>query len=75
MLAEFGLPQEHFVLALVAFNIGVEIAQLTVIALCFLAVGWAMNRSWYRQAIVAPVSLAIAAMAFYWMLERGGVLA
>jgi hypothetical protein len=75
VLAEFGLPQEHFVLALVGFNIGVEIAQLTVIGLCFLAVGWAMNRAWYRQAIVAPVSVAIAAMAFYWMLERGGLLA
>ena len=33
-----------------------------------------MNRAWYRQAIVAPLSLAIAAMAFYWMLERGGLL-
>ena len=75
VLAEFGLPQDRFVLALVAFNIGVEIAQLTVIGLGFLAVGWAMNRAWYRQAIVAPVSLAIAAMAFYWMLERGGLLA
>ncbi|HLM47595.1 MAG TPA: HupE/UreJ family protein, partial [Myxococcaceae bacterium] len=74
VLAEFGLPENHFVLALVAFNIGVELAQLTVIGLCFLAVGWAMNRTWYRPAIVAPVSVAIAAMAFYWMLERGGLL-
>lgn len=75
VLAEFGLPQEHFVLALVAFNIGVEVAQLTVIGLCFLAVGWAMNRAWYRAGIVAPASLGIAAMAFYWMLERAGLLA
>ena len=75
VLAEFGLPEEHFALALVAFNLGVELAQLTVIALCFLAVGWAMKRGWYRQAIVAPVSLAIAALAFYWILERGGLLA
>jgi hypothetical protein len=75
VLAEFGLPEEQFVLALVAFNVGVEIAQLTVIGLCFLAVGWAMRRPWYRPAIVAPASVAIAAMAVYWMAERGGLLA
>lgn len=75
VLSEIGLPQEHFVLGLVAFNLGVELAQLAVIAICFVAVGWAMNRAWYRQAIVAPASLAIAATATYWILERASVLA
>ncbi len=74
VLAEVGLPQEHFVLALIAFNVGVEFAQLTVIAGCFLIVGWAMRRDWYRPAIVVPASAAIAALAFYWMLERSGML-
>jgi hypothetical protein len=75
VLAEFGLPEDQFVLALVAFNIGVEVAQLTVIALCFLAVGWVMKRAWYRQAIVVPASIVIAVMAIYWMVDRSGLLA
>lgn len=75
VLAEIGLPPQHFTVALVSFNIGVELAQLTIIAGCFVVVGWALNRTWYRQAIKIPASLAIAAMALYWMAERSGMLA
>lgn len=38
VLQEFGLPASQFVPALIGFNIGVEIGQLTVIALAFLLV-------------------------------------
>lgn len=38
VLGEFGLPQAQFIPALIGFNIGVEIGQLTVIALAFLVV-------------------------------------
>ena len=75
VLAEVGLPQEQFALALIAFNIGVELAQITVIAGCFVIVGWAMRREWYRPAIVVPASAAIAALALYWVLQRSGLLA
>jgi hypothetical protein len=38
VLGEFGLPSDQFVPALIGFNVGVEIGQLTVIALAFLLV-------------------------------------
>ncbi|WP_136443611.1 HupE/UreJ family protein [Pacificoceanicola onchidii] len=38
VLGEFGLPQGQFVPALIGFNIGVEIGQLTVIAMAFVLV-------------------------------------
>ncbi|WP_425102089.1 HupE/UreJ family protein [Tropicibacter sp. S64] len=38
VLGEFGLPQDQFFPALIGFNVGVEIGQLTVIALAFLLV-------------------------------------
>ncbi|WGW02834.1 HupE/UreJ family protein [Tropicibacter oceani] len=38
VLGEFGLPEAQFVPALIGFNVGVEIGQLTVIALAFLLV-------------------------------------
>lgn len=75
VLREIGLPEDHFVLALVAFNVGVELAQVTVVLGCLLLVGWAMRRDWYRRAIVIPFSIAIAFTATYWVIERSGVLA
>ncbi len=70
ILIEIGLPRSDFVLGLVAFNIGVEFGQLAIIALAFLAVGLAMKKSWYHARIVAPASLAIAAMGAWWFVER-----
>lgn len=43
VLGEFGLPQDRFLSALIGFNIGVELGQLTVIA-AMLALVWAALR-------------------------------
>jgi hypothetical protein len=71
VLTEIGLSPTHFVTALVAFNVGVELGQLAVIALCFLAVGlWFQSKRWYRAAVTVPASLAIAVIGAYWFVER-----
>jgi len=71
VLSELGLPRSEFLTALVAFNVGVEGGQLAVIALAFLAVGWwARSASWYRQRVVVPASLAIAAVGLWWTVQR-----
>ena len=71
VLGDFGLPDEHFVPALLGFNIGVELGQLTVIALAFIAVGaWFRDKPWYRSRITVPASLAIAAVGAFWVVER-----
>lgn len=76
VLAEFGLPDQHFVTGLIAFNLGVEFGQLAVIGFCFLAVGlWFGRASWYRQAVTIPASIGIALVAGFWFLQRVGVLA
>lgn len=76
VLSEYGLPPGQFVPALIAFNIGVEVGQIAVIAVCFLAVGaWFGQRHWYRQAVVIPGSLVIGAVAAFWAVERTGLLA
>ncbi|MEO0904224.1 MAG: HupE/UreJ family protein [Pseudomonadota bacterium] len=43
VLAEFGLPDETFVAALIGFNVGVEVGQLAVIAVMFLFVWQALR--------------------------------
>ncbi len=71
VLEEFGLPEDHFIPALLGFNVGVELGQLTVIAIAFLLVGaWFRNRDWYRRAISIPASLVIAAIGAWWVVER-----
>jgi hypothetical protein len=71
VLQELGLPREHLLPALASFNVGVELGQLAVIALAFLAAGIAgRNQSWYRPRVVIPASATIAAVAVFWTVQR-----
>ncbi len=71
VLREIGMPRSEFLSALVTFNVGVELGQLTVITLAFVLVGaWFKERPWYRQRVVIPASALIAATGFYWTVER-----
>jgi hypothetical protein len=70
VLMSLGLPHKDFAMALVMFNSGVELGQLTVIAAAFLAVGWWRKRPWYRRRIVIPASALIAATGLFWTVQR-----
>jgi hydrogenase/urease accessory protein HupE len=71
VLAELGLPPGQYVPSLIGFNVGVEIGQLTVVALAYLAVGyWFGDKPWYRSRIANPASIAIAAVGAWWVIER-----
>jgi len=74
VLSELGLPRSEFLPALVSFNVGVELGQLTVILAALLAVGAWRKKAWYRARVVVPASLAIAAMGLFWALERIGAI-
>ncbi len=71
VLTEIGLPRREFLTGLITFNVGVEIGQLSVIALAWLAVGrWFRERPWYRARIVVPASALIATTGAWWTVER-----
>ena len=70
VLNSFGLPRNAFFLALVTFNAGVELGQLSVITLAFAAVGWWRRRPGYRGAVVVPASLLIAGIGSFWTVQR-----
>jgi hydrogenase/urease accessory protein HupE len=71
VLGDIGLRSESFISALIAFNVGVELGQLTVILVCFSAVGWLFrDKPWYRQRITIPGSLLIAATGLFWFVQR-----
>lgn len=86
VLGDFGLPPGQFLPALIGFNIGVELGQLTVIAmaaiLLWLAVGAARKARLEGQeelvteypvmfrAVSVTGSLLIALIGAYWVIER-----
>lgn len=70
-LRRFNIPEDDFLTGLLSFNIGVELGQLTVIAMCFLLVGiWFGNKPWYRARVVIPGSLVIATIGTIWFFQR-----
>ena len=58
------------VVGLLGINLGVELGQLAVISLALIATFWISDSKKYRQFVVIPCSLVIAAMGVWWMIER-----
>jgi hydrogenase/urease accessory protein HupE len=68
-LAEIGLPKQHFLMALLTFNVGVEIGQLLVVGsslLLYRALARTGKFDWLRT----PALYGIGALAGYWSIER-----
>ena len=68
-----GLPDGQFWSALIGFNIGVEIGQLSVVAvaaLTFWSLRSRLQEQTYRHVFVWPASLIIGAIGAYWAIER-----
>jgi len=70
-LSELGLPRNQFFTSLITFNVGVELGQITIILLAWFIIGkWFGEKEWYRSRIVFPISGLIAAIAFFWTIQR-----
>ncbi len=71
VLQDFGMPADSFLTALISFNIGVELGQLAIISLAYLALGlWFARQEWYRRIVVMTGSAAIAVIGLYWTWDR-----
>jgi HupE / UreJ protein len=71
VLSQLGLPRREFLPALLCFNAGVELGQLSVIAIAFLLIGLPFrSKPWYRRRVVIPASLVIAATGLFWFVQR-----
>lgn len=74
VLQDVEIPQGQFIESLIAFNLGLELGQLAIIACCFAFLGWFIRASWYRGRIAVPISILIAITGSFWLLERVGLL-
>ena len=86
VLGEFGLPADQFIPALLGFNVGVEVGQLTVVALAAILVALSVSaaraveldgdeifvqeRDVMFRAISITGSLLIALIGAWWVVER-----
>jgi len=70
VLADLGLPQESLLIALVAFNLGVELGQLVIVGI-FLPVAYRLRATaFYQRVLVVYGSAAIALIASLWLVQR-----
>ncbi len=70
-LVELQLPRNEIIPALISFNVGIELAQLTVIAVAyFAAVHWISDKWWYRTRFEIPACALIAAVGLFWAVQR-----
>jgi len=80
-LREVGLPEQDIPLALLFFNVGVEVGQLLFIAVVLLALsaltrllrrpGRIEHGPWRAEALVrVPVAYAIGSIAAFWTVQR-----
>jgi hypothetical protein len=70
-LKEFGMPPGDYATALISFNVGVELGQIMIVLVAFVMfAGWFARQSWYRPAVVVPVSAVIAVMGLVWTVDR-----
>jgi hypothetical protein len=70
VLADLGLPQDALVLALVGFNVGVELGQAAIV-LAFVPVAfWLRTTQFYRKGVLVAGSLLIALIALWWFVQR-----
>ena len=73
-LKDIGLPQSHLPLALLTFNVGVEIGQLMMVLLVYLLVDRLPRLSPVLLGVFArsrrPVLYAIGVVAVFWSFQR-----
>jgi hypothetical protein len=71
VLSEIGVPPAYMMHSLLAFNIGVELGQLAIVAAVFPLL-YLMRRGWFYQRVALPIAAgSLIVVSIYWFVERG----
>jgi hypothetical protein len=70
VLRELVLPAGERIAALLAFNVGIELAQLAIVALVLGPLAWAGRKTWYRRAVIQGGSVVVGLIGLAWFVER-----
>ena len=69
VLRDLGLPSKGLLASLLAFNVGVEIGQIAIVAILFPLVLFA-GRTGHRRRVVQTVSAVVLLFGLGWFVER-----
>lgn len=72
-LSQINIPKNELLLDLVSFNVGIEIGQLSILAVVFPTL-YFLNRFSWKSRTISFLSIAIGGIGFFWFLERVGFL-
>jgi hypothetical protein len=70
VLSDMGLPSGARLVALLAFNLGIETGQMAVVLAVMPAIYWLRTAVIYRRALLPWGSAAIATVALIWFVQR-----
>lgn len=70
-LADIGINKQDIISVLAGFNIGVELAQASLIVILYFILSKPfLDAPWYNTFIKKPVSLIIASCGLFWAITR-----
>lgn len=70
MLGEIGFSRDEFLTALIAFNVGVELGQVVIIALAYVVCFRLFQHTDYNRLLRIPLNVGISAVAGLWFFQR-----
>jgi hypothetical protein len=70
VMGQLPFRMTDLVSVLVAFNVGVEIGQIVVVAGIFLVILWLCKRKFYPTAVPVYGSAVLCVVAGYWFIQR-----
>ncbi|MAQ69735.1 MAG: hypothetical protein CMD23_01395 [Flavobacteriales bacterium] len=70
VLSYYGLPKDNFISLLLAFNVGVEIGQLSILIVAFVLVDLIFKKIFNIKNIGTPASIILGSIGLFWFIER-----
>ncbi|MEM9188179.1 MAG: HupE/UreJ family protein [Myxococcota bacterium] len=74
VLADLGLPPADQAVAVLSFNVGIELGQLLLVALFLLPLAYLGRHETRQRVVLYSGSAAVSLIALFWLFERVGVL-
>lgn len=69
--SEIEMDNSAFIQRILGFNLGVELAQLTImLSLYFTLTRYLSHKKYYHTKIVQPIATGIACLAIFWCMDR-----
>ena len=70
VLVDLLITRQSKIVALVGFNVGVELGQLVIVGLLFPLLYVVRNRAWYSRVVLPTASGVVALIGGWWLVTR-----